>query len=132
MPNKEPGVIDDKFNESGPADHGTLAGLADDDHTQYLLADGTRALAGNWSLGFFTLSNVGTLNNGSGTMVLLAVLDPAFDQLDSIQGRTRRVLHCPSPKTNPEDHQPPHKPVADERNDEQRGEGVGDRRRHFD
>ena len=26
-----------------PADHGFLLGLADDDHTQYLLADGTRA-----------------------------------------------------------------------------------------
>ena len=35
---------------SGPAgvtDHGALQGLADDDHSQYLLADGTRTLAGN-------------------------------------------------------------------------------------
>lgn len=29
-------------------DHGTLTGLTDDDHTQYLLTDGTRALTGNW------------------------------------------------------------------------------------
>jgi hypothetical protein len=28
-------------------DHGGLAGLTDDDHTQYLLADGTRGLTGN-------------------------------------------------------------------------------------
>lgn len=28
-------------------DHGTLSGLADDDHTQYLLASGARAVAGN-------------------------------------------------------------------------------------
>ncbi len=27
-------------------DHGELAGLDDDDHTQYLLADGTRAMSG--------------------------------------------------------------------------------------
>lgn len=31
----------------GSEDHGNLAGLADDDHTQYLLADATRAVAGN-------------------------------------------------------------------------------------
>lgn len=27
-----------------PADHGSLTGLSDDDHTQYILADGTRAI----------------------------------------------------------------------------------------
>lgn len=32
-------------------DHGGLAGLADDDHTQYLLASGTRALSGAWNAG---------------------------------------------------------------------------------
>ncbi len=32
---------------AGVADHGLLLGLDDDDHTQYLLADGTRTLAGN-------------------------------------------------------------------------------------
>lgn len=38
---------------SGPAgvtDHGALQGLADDDHSQYLLADGTRQLVGNLSV----------------------------------------------------------------------------------
>jgi hypothetical protein len=34
------------FNE-GILDHGGLLGLADDDHTQYLLADGSRDLTGN-------------------------------------------------------------------------------------
>ena len=28
-------------------DHGSIAGLSDDDHTNYILADGTRAFAGN-------------------------------------------------------------------------------------
>ena len=29
----------------GPSDHGSLTGLSDDDHTQYILADGTRAFS---------------------------------------------------------------------------------------
>ena len=32
-------------------DHGGLTGKADDDHTQYLLAAGTRGLSGNWDIG---------------------------------------------------------------------------------
>ena len=32
---------------AGITDHGALSGLADDDHSQYLLVDGTRSLAGN-------------------------------------------------------------------------------------
>lgn len=32
------------FTLSAVVDHGSLAGLADDDHTQYVLADGTRAI----------------------------------------------------------------------------------------
>lgn len=34
-------------------DHGALSGLGDDDHTQYLLADGTRALSADWDAGSF-------------------------------------------------------------------------------
>ena len=37
-------------------DHDLLDGLGDDDHTQYLLADGTRALTGNWNAGAFELT----------------------------------------------------------------------------
>lgn len=32
---------------SGVTDHGALTGLSDDDHTQYLLADGTRSVSGD-------------------------------------------------------------------------------------
>ena len=32
-------------------DHGGLAGLGDDDHTQYLLASGSRTLSGDWDIG---------------------------------------------------------------------------------
>ena len=38
--------------QAGQLDHGlALTGLTDDDHTQYLLASGTRALSGNWNTG---------------------------------------------------------------------------------
>ena len=40
-------AYDTAFTASGAADHGELSGLADDDHSQYLLADGTRNLDGN-------------------------------------------------------------------------------------
>ena len=35
----------------GDIDHGVLDGLDDDDHTQYLLADGTRGLSADWDAG---------------------------------------------------------------------------------
>jgi len=34
-----------------PLDHGTLPGLGDDDHPQYLLADGSRPLSDDWDIG---------------------------------------------------------------------------------
>ena len=37
-------------------DHGGMDGLGDDDHTIYLLADGTRALSANWDVGAFTVT----------------------------------------------------------------------------
>ncbi len=36
-------------------DHGALDGLTDDDHTQYILAAGTRALTANWDAGSFQI-----------------------------------------------------------------------------
>lgn len=44
------GIGDGGVIPSG-GDHGNLAGLADDDHTQYLLAAGTRGLTGAWDAG---------------------------------------------------------------------------------
>lgn len=40
------------------SDHGNLIGLLDDDHPQYLLSDGSRALSGNLDLGGFNVVNV--------------------------------------------------------------------------
>ncbi len=53
------------FTGGSVTDHGNLSGLADDDHTQYILADGTRALAGAWDMGSQATTNV---NIDSGTI----------------------------------------------------------------
>jgi hypothetical protein len=42
----------------GVTDHGALTGLGDDDHPQYLLANGTRALTGNLSAGNNRITNL--------------------------------------------------------------------------
>ena len=43
-------------------DHGNLAGLGDDDHTHYLLADGTRAMGGDLDMGSHAITNVGDVD----------------------------------------------------------------------
>ena len=45
------GQIDSSFINFGAIDHGSLSGLGDDDHTQYILVDGTRAFTGDQSMG---------------------------------------------------------------------------------
>lgn len=46
----------------GVSDHGSLSGLGDDDHTQYLLADGSRAMGGNLNMGANAITNVGNVD----------------------------------------------------------------------
>ncbi len=58
-------VFETTFAATGVTDHGGLAGLTDDDHTQYILANGTRALAGAWNMANRALTNV---NIDSGTI----------------------------------------------------------------
>jgi hypothetical protein len=53
------GKIDPSMLDFGDIDHGSLAGLGDDDHTQYILVDGTRAFTGDQSMGTNQLTNVG-------------------------------------------------------------------------
>jgi hypothetical protein len=45
-----------------PIDHGGLLGLLDDDHTQYLLANGTRAMSGDLDMGTNDVTNVGLVD----------------------------------------------------------------------
>jgi hypothetical protein len=47
----------DLIDSAGVIDHGALTGLTDDDHTIYLLADGSRALTANWAPGAFDIGN---------------------------------------------------------------------------
>jgi len=42
--------------------HGNLTGLSADDHTQYLLVSGTRAMTGNLDMGTHNITNVGTVD----------------------------------------------------------------------
>ena len=50
-------VYTQTFSAAGVIDHGNLVGLGDDDHAQYLLAAGTRALTDNWFAQFGIYSN---------------------------------------------------------------------------
>jgi hypothetical protein len=43
--------------------HGTLTGLANDDHPQYLLTDGTRLLSGSMDYNSNDIINIGNINN---------------------------------------------------------------------
>jgi len=52
------GKIDDTMIDASGIDHGGLAGLGDDDHTQYILVDGSRAFTGNIDAGNHFVVNV--------------------------------------------------------------------------
>ena len=62
-------IIDARPSRSGGSSsgggvsvHSALAGLNADDHTQYLLVSGSRAMSGDLSLGTHNITNVGTVN----------------------------------------------------------------------
>lgn len=54
------------------ADHGNLGGLADDDHTQYLLADGTRSATGTITATAFSGPLTGNVTGNADTATKLA------------------------------------------------------------
>ena len=62
-----------RFDQS-KVDHGSLAGLGDDDHTIYLKADGTRALTGDQSAGGFKITNLAD-PSANGDAVTLSYLN---------------------------------------------------------
>ncbi len=49
-------AFDKVFTATASTDHGELAGLTDDDHTQYILHNGTRAMTANWDIGNFDIT----------------------------------------------------------------------------
>ncbi len=65
-------LTDDTLSlDQSAVDHGSIGGLGDDDHTHYLLADGTRDLSGNWTI---ATNNI-TLTNGTITAEQLTSTD---------------------------------------------------------
>jgi hypothetical protein len=75
----------------GVTDHGALTGLADDDHTQYLLGDGTRAGTGIQELKGLNLTDATELTISSGAITVTqgyhtvdTESDAASDDLDTI------------------------------------------------
>jgi len=73
------GKIDASMIDQGDIDHGSIGGLGDDDHTQYILVDGTRAFTGSQSMGSFNLTSVAdpttsTINSASDDAVPMSFL----------------------------------------------------------
>ncbi len=84
-------------------DHGTLAGLADDDHAQYLLADGTRALSGAWSMGSQATTNVNIDSGTIGGITLdgaIAGGDQSFTGVGDMTFTSGSILKSGSTNTN--------------------------------
>lgn len=52
------GLISSTMINQSAIDHGSIGGLGDDDHSQYILVAGTRAFTGDQSLGGFRLTSV--------------------------------------------------------------------------
>lgn len=64
-------------------DHGSLIGLGDDDHTQYLLVDGTRAMTGNLNMGGNNITNVGTVDGVDIATHAARHIDGGADPIDA-------------------------------------------------
>ncbi len=79
------GLIDPSMIDESGLDHGALSGLADDDHTQYILVDGTRAFTGNQAHG-------GNLITG--------VLDPVNAQDAATKAYVDLIAQGLKPKAN--------------------------------
>lgn len=82
-------------------DHGSLLGLLDDDHTQYLLVSGMRAMAGALDMGSNNVTNGGTFN---GVTVEGHAARHVAGGADQIDGDTLHIDYSPTnytPSTTP-------------------------------
>lgn len=71
------GKLDGSFFDQTDIDHGSISGLGDDDHTQYILVDGTRAFTGDQSMGSNKITNMAPGTAGTDAVNL--------DQLQAVQ-----------------------------------------------
>jgi hypothetical protein len=63
----------------GVSDHGSLSGLTDDDHTQYLLVNGTRIMTGNLTIGADSDGSDRTITFGHTTLKTIVGIDDSAD-----------------------------------------------------
>jgi len=71
------------------SDHGSLSGLGDDDHTQYLLADATRELTANWDVGAYTITGTQFISDiaiGTAPLVVTSTTVVANLNVDQVDG----------------------------------------------
>jgi hypothetical protein len=73
------------------ADHGALTGLADDDHPQYISADGSRALTSNWDVGAYQVRGLTFYSDEPTAAPFIVASDTLVsnlnvDKLDNQQG----------------------------------------------
>jgi hypothetical protein len=63
------------------SDHGSLTGLGDDDHTQYLRTDGLRVMTGDLDIGLHDLDNVADIDAQTGAIGTLGVTSATIGSL---------------------------------------------------
>lgn len=78
------GNIDASLINDADIDHGSIGGLGDDDHTQYILVAGTRAFTGAQSMGGFKLTNLaaGTANGDAVRYEQLVAVENSIANLE--------------------------------------------------
>jgi len=87
------GLIDPSLYDA-TSDHGALTGLADDDHTQYILEDGTRAFSGSQSMGSNQITSLspGTLGTDAVNKDQLDAVAAGFDLKERVRVATDAAL----------------------------------------
>ena len=84
------GKWDASLIDDSDIDHGSIGGLGDDDHTQYILVDGSRAFSGDQSMGGNQITSLGD-GVSSSDAINLGQLNAAingFDWKDSVRVAT--------------------------------------------
>jgi len=84
-------------------DHGNLSGLGDDDHLQYLLHDGSRAMSGNLDMGTNNITNVGNVDGVDVSDHSTRHEDGGADELN-VGGLSGELADPQTPKTHASTH----------------------------
>lgn len=92
------GQIDASMIDDSDIDHGSIGGLGDDDHTQYILVAGTRAFTGDQSMGGNKITNLanGTSNSDAVNYGQLQAAVNGFDWKGSVRVATTANINLSS------------------------------------